>query len=245
MISCYDPSPFGDRISPNGLHQKRIFAAQASRGCSAEFIYRIIENSIDQLDLRGDVLDFGAGVGTLTRRLAVSCRFANVVAADIMRRPDSIDRTVEWVRCDLNEKTEFDDAVFDLIVAAEIIEHLENPRSVAREWARLLRPAGTLILSTPNNESWRAILSLVVNGCFAAFNDYCYPAHITPLLRTDVRRLLREANFEEPSFFFSNVGSLPKLGRVTWQAMSFGVLRGLRYSDNMVAISRLGPTKTE
>ena len=35
------------------------------------------------------------------------------------------------------------------MVSAEVIEHLENPRGVAREWFRLLRPGGSVLLSTP------------------------------------------------------------------------------------------------
>jgi SAM-dependent methyltransferase len=39
---------------------------------------------------------------------------------------------------------------FDTIVAGEIVEHLENPGTFLRNLHRHLRPAGTLILSTPN-----------------------------------------------------------------------------------------------
>jgi SAM-dependent methyltransferase len=39
---------------------------------------------------------------------------------------------------------------FELIVAFEIIEHLENPEAFLAELCRVLHPAGLLILSTPN-----------------------------------------------------------------------------------------------
>jgi 2-polyprenyl-3-methyl-5-hydroxy-6-metoxy-1,4-benzoquinol methylase len=51
---------------------------------------------------------------------------------------------------------------FDGAIAAEVIEHLENPRQVAREWFRSLKRGGTLILSTPNNESIRSLMALRV-----------------------------------------------------------------------------------
>jgi SAM-dependent methyltransferase len=44
----------------------------------------------------------------------------------------------------------FPSARFDLVVAFEIIEHLENPRAFLKEMERVLGPDGILIVSTPN-----------------------------------------------------------------------------------------------
>ena len=38
------------------------------------------------------------------------------------------------------------DGSFDAIISTEVIEHLENPRAVFREFARLVRPGGRLLL---------------------------------------------------------------------------------------------------
>jgi 2-polyprenyl-3-methyl-5-hydroxy-6-metoxy-1,4-benzoquinol methylase len=116
-----------------------------------------------------------------------------------------------------------------------LIEHLENPRQVAREWYRILKPGSTLILSTPNNESIRSLLALMVRGHYAAFGDDSYPAHITALLRLDVLRILREAGFSDVRFRFTNSGGVPKLPRANWQQVSFGLLKGCRFSDNLIA----------
>jgi 2-polyprenyl-3-methyl-5-hydroxy-6-metoxy-1,4-benzoquinol methylase len=130
------------------------------------------------------------------------------------------------------------DRTFDVIVSAEVIEHLENPRAVAREWFRLLRPGGTLIFSTPNNESWRSLFALLLQGHFVAFSDSCYPAHITALLRKDMERILTEVGFSVPTFVFSNVGGIPKFPTLHWQTVSAGLLKGVRYSDNVLAIAK-------
>jgi SAM-dependent methyltransferase len=45
----------------------------------------------------------------------------------------------------------FDDATFDAVVFAEIIEHLlMDPCAALREIKRVLKPGGTLVLTTPN-----------------------------------------------------------------------------------------------
>jgi 2-polyprenyl-3-methyl-5-hydroxy-6-metoxy-1,4-benzoquinol methylase len=132
----------------------------------------------------------------------------------------------------------FEERSFDAVLLVEVIEHLENPRFVARELFRLLRPRGTLILTTPNNESWHALISVAVRGHLVAFEDADCPAHITPLLRADLRHILQEAGFDPPLFAFTDHGVVPKRTRVTWQRLSFGRLRGLRFSDNLLCVAR-------
>jgi 2-polyprenyl-3-methyl-5-hydroxy-6-metoxy-1,4-benzoquinol methylase len=139
----------------------------------------------------------------------------------------------------LNDADALPAASFAAVVAAEVIEHLENPRQVAREWFRILKPGGTLILSTPNNESIRSLLALLMRGQHVAFLDSCYPAHITALLRKDVQRILSEAGFSDVRFHFTNSGGLPKLPAITWQQVSFNLLKGCRFSDNLIATARV------
>jgi len=53
------------------------------------------------------------------------------------------------------EPLPFPDAVFDLIMAMDIIEHVDNDEPVFRELARVIRPGGTLVLSSPlHPDSW-------------------------------------------------------------------------------------------
>ncbi len=191
---------------------------------------------------RGAVLDFGAGTGTMASRLANEPRVEAVVAADLALHSaepftGAALAKVRWLTADLNASLPIPAASFDLIVALEIIEHLENPRAVAREWRRLLRPGGALVMSTPNIESVRSILSLFARGHHAAFTGKSYPAHITPLTRLDVERVLSESGFTAVRFAWSGFGLIPTLSS-SWQQCSAGLLSGMRFSDNLVATAR-------
>jgi 2-polyprenyl-3-methyl-5-hydroxy-6-metoxy-1,4-benzoquinol methylase len=136
----------------------------------------------------------------------------------------------------LNEPTELPDGCCDLVVSAEVIEHLENPRATMREWHRLLKPGGWVVLSTPNNESWRSLVSLLLRGHFAGFCGRSYPAHITALLRLDIERAAAEAGFANVAFRYSDHGYFPKFVNFTWQGLSGGVLKGRMHSDNLIAL---------
>jgi 2-polyprenyl-3-methyl-5-hydroxy-6-metoxy-1,4-benzoquinol methylase len=219
------------------LKDQRQFASAASGGISSEPVYRTFEQVLTQLDLRGDLLDFGAGTGNLTQRLQALARFNSIAAVDLMPQP-LIDSSIKWLTCDLNRSIDIPDQTFDIIVSAEVIEHLENPRAVVREWFRLLRPQGKLIFSTPNNESWRSLVALLLKGHFVYFGDMCYPAHITALLRKDIERIMIESGFSKPKFVFTNLGGIPKFPKLHWQTVSGGLLKGLRYSDNLLAIAQ-------
>src|SRR5260370_32500224 len=73
---------------------------------------------------------------------------------------------VPLIDADLNQTFPFEDATFDVAMAVEILEHLENPRSFLRELARVLKPGGRAIVSTPN------LTSLLSRVLFAACGQW-------------------------------------------------------------------------
>jgi SAM-dependent methyltransferase len=50
----------------------------------------------------------------------------------------------------LLQRLPYDDASFDVVLLVEVIEHLENHRTALCELARILKPGGVMILTTPN-----------------------------------------------------------------------------------------------
>jgi 2-polyprenyl-3-methyl-5-hydroxy-6-metoxy-1,4-benzoquinol methylase len=116
-----------------------------------------------------------------------------------------------------------------VVIAAEVIEHLENPRQVAREWFQILKTGSTLILSTPKNDSIRSLMALLLREHCVAFLDSCHPAHVTALLRKDSGHSNRSQVFR-PTLPLHQYGSLPKLSAVSWQQVSFGLLKSCRFS---------------
>jgi 2-polyprenyl-3-methyl-5-hydroxy-6-metoxy-1,4-benzoquinol methylase len=218
------------------LQMERIKNPELTKGISSNKIYGLIERVVISRQLEGAVLDFGAGAGALTRRLVALNRFNSVSAADIMLKPRDLEG-VDWIRQDLNEPIKGFAGAFDVVIAAEVIEHLENPRSAMREICRVLRPGGTAVVTTPNNESWRSLIALLVRGHYAAFGELSYPAHITALLRKDLKRIFREVGLSNPVFYFTDDGGIPGKPSLTWQKISIGLLRGVRFSDNILAVA--------
>ncbi len=100
------------------------------------------------LDLGGRVLDLGCGSGYGTAELADSC--PGTVGVDrIAPDPQARGPQVRFLRADLRG-IPLANASFDLVVSFQVIEHLEDPGPYLAAIARLLRPNGTALISTPN-----------------------------------------------------------------------------------------------
>jgi 2-polyprenyl-3-methyl-5-hydroxy-6-metoxy-1,4-benzoquinol methylase len=221
------------------LYERRLDAARASKGTSKSAVYQmLLQAASGVLKTDARVLEFGAGTGQLIGYLREQGFAGPITGADILPKPADAGADLTWVQGDLNEPLPLADGVFDAIVSTEVIEHLENPRAVFREFRRLLVPRGILLVTTPNQESLRSLLSLAKRGHYVDFLDSSYPAHITPLLRTDFVRLCAENAFAPPEFHYSNAGALPGAPRISWQQVSGGLLNGCRFSDNIALVTR-------
>lgn len=221
----------------NTLENQRRVAAEASRGISNDSVYLMAMKVITEHNLGGELLEFGAGTGSLISDLVTSGYPAPITGADILPRPAGLPEEIRWIQADLNQPLDLPDGVFDSIISTEVIEHLENPRAIFREFFRLLKPSGKLLVTTPNQASLRSLISVVLDGHFVAFRDDSYPAHITALLRKDFERICRETGFAGPQFFFSNAGAIPKVPHLRWQRFSPGLFSGRLFSDNFAMLA--------
>lgn len=219
------------------LAAARRHASELSGGTSSQPIRATVMRLLAASGAAGSLLDFGAGRGELLGELHAAGGFAELAGVDLFPRPASLPDAVAWYQQDLNDPVAID-RTFDAVVCSETIEHLENPRHVFRILHRLVRPGGTLVLTMPNQESIRSLAGLLCAGHFTQFLGACYPAHITALLRLDLERLCGETGFEPPRFAYTDVGGIPKLPTVSWQAVSFGLLRGRPFSDNLAMATR-------
>jgi len=221
----------------SSLREHRIHAAEHSGGFSDISLYHFALNLCRSLDLGRDLLEFGAGKGLFVQELLNLPYPGAITCADLFPRPGALPETIRWIQTDLNEPLQLPDQSFDTIICMEVIAHLENPRFLFREFSRLLRPNGTLLLTMPNQESIRSFTALISGGHFSSFRGIAYPSFITALLRLDLERISSETGFAPPQFHYTNSGIVPKL-HLSWQTLSMGLLKGRLFSDNLAAVIR-------
>jgi SAM-dependent methyltransferase len=85
-------------------------------------------------------------------------RVGSAVCVDVSRKMGEICKLrlgevglddARWVRM-VDYKLPFEDGDFDVVLFLETVEHVSRPACLVRELARVTRPDGTMILSTPN-----------------------------------------------------------------------------------------------
>jgi glycosyltransferase involved in cell wall biosynthesis len=120
-----------------------------------------------------------------------------VTGVDYMEIPGVRDRTDHFVRASLEDgiPAAVGDG-FDVVVAADVIEHLSRPGHALREMCRVLRPGGQVLVSVPNFAHWYPRMR-VATGLFGYDRrGILDDTHLRFFTRATLRRLVRASGFD-------------------------------------------------
>ncbi len=120
---------------------------------------------------KGSLLDVPAGEGALAIRLLKLG--LDVKCCDLHPQIFQL-RDVEIKRGDLSASLPYADDSFDYITCIEGLEHIENPHQAIREFSRIIRKGGQLIVSIPNTLNIEERFKWLLYG---------YTSHFKPLSR--------------------------------------------------------------
>lgn len=106
----------------------------------------------------GHLLEAGCGTGVEAvnlQRLAPGLTahgvdISSVALVEAVRRPDKAAATFHQAAL---EQLPFVDSAFDIVSSHEVVEHVEDPAVVLREFHRVLKPGGVCVIATPNGAS--------------------------------------------------------------------------------------------
>jgi SAM-dependent methyltransferase len=223
---------------------------------------------------RERVLDFGCGLGGVSMILAKM--FDEVVSLDasenrlafldVLRRQEAINNVI--LVCHTNPASlPFPDEYFDAIVLVGVLEYLpqslpehsvmEAHRKCLREFCRVLRPSGRILIHTKNRFGWQywtgardhsglrfaPILPIAVTDLFLRLlRDKRYRIINHSLAGYD--RLLRETGFESVKFEWPIPGYQTPDYAINLQANLSGELKKIPYNyfsrSKFIAIRMLG-----
>ncbi len=113
-----------------------------------------------------NILDLGCGSGFLCNKFMTDGA-RSVVGVDI-ERPVGLDfenNNLNFLQLDLNNSewashlaSKLEIQKFDLVLAFDIVEHLNAPSDFLKNIHNILSDSGRLVLTTPNTNSWECLL---------------------------------------------------------------------------------------
>lgn len=179
-------------------------------------------------------LDIGAGRGSLISRVKSKLTKVEASACDytdtLMQLPG---QKVDIANLN-HERLPYEDAIFDVVTATEVIEHLEDFRQVVREIHRVLKPGGVCILSTPNILNLNSRLRFLTFGFWNLFGPlpvkhsalYSTGGHINPVSWFYVAHALLDSGFPSvtPHIDRRQRSAMPKLALLYPFIKFFGML---------------------
>ena len=158
----------------------------------------------------GRALDFGCGAGRLTRPLA--SRFGAAVGVDITpamldlaRRDNPVAQQCEFVLNTRPDLALLRDGEFDLVYSSVVLQHLPPVliRAYLAEFARVLRPGGSLIVQLPTSPRWtprglayRCLPAAVLGIVQRRLLGYPAPMRMHGMAERRARRLLAAHGME-------------------------------------------------
>jgi len=107
------------------------------------------------------IVDLGCGDGSALALAGIDW------SGDALRRAQALGLTV--VRAGVAAGLPVADDAADVVIMSELIEHLVDPDGAVAEVRRVLRPGGSLLLSTPNLAAWynRGLLAFGIQPVFS------------------------------------------------------------------------------
>jgi ubiquinone/menaquinone biosynthesis C-methylase UbiE len=153
MTSTVDPFGRTDKLD-DGMLEALVLRFEA-RGKHPQFS-KMLRDYLDAMDIAdtAKVLDIGCGTGLAARAIARRNGFAGtitgvdlspylVAAAKRLAAEEGVAERLDFRAGDVH-KLDFSDNSFDALVAHTVLSHVEDPLSVLKEAARVVKPGGTV-----------------------------------------------------------------------------------------------------
>lgn len=117
------------------------------------------------------VLEIGAGAGNTLLYIKESNLAEEVMGVELMEIANSNQKNPLIDKFQIanieQENIQAPDEYFDIIICADVLEHLVDPWSIIDKISRCLKKDGLLIVSIPNIREWKTLGKVIFRGDFS------------------------------------------------------------------------------
>ena len=170
-----------------------------------------IKHKIQQIPAGSRILDAGAG----ELQYSHFCQHLHYVSQDFAQYDGKGDN--KGLQTGIWDQTKIDiisdiiaipehDSSFDAIMCTEVFEHLPEPIKAIKEFSRLLKPGGHLILSAP----FCSLTHMAPYHYYSGYNRYFYEKHLVDS-GFEILEIIENGNFFE--YIAQELRRLPQVSR--------------------------------
>ena len=145
-----------------------------------------------------DVLDIGCGFATTSHEIQKLGNRVTGIDSSAAALTKAAERVGRVLHADIVNADAVRAAIgadqFDVLIFADVLEHLPWPQSILREYLRYLRPGGTVIVSLPNVGLWAVRLAMLAGRFEYADTGVLDRTHLRFFTRRSARKLLEAAD---------------------------------------------------
>jgi 2-polyprenyl-3-methyl-5-hydroxy-6-metoxy-1,4-benzoquinol methylase len=195
--------------------------------------------------LQGKALDYGCGLGYVLQNLldrGLECSAAEFSAESVDLVNRKFHTYPHWKGATLVSglPTKFQSAAFDVIICTEAVEHLSDDLlpQVISEMYRLLKPGGTILFTTPNEED----LEQAMTYCPFCEAEFHKVQHLRSFSQASLKNLLESHGFQ--LLFCQNINFAEFQRTVTlspYKELSLNRLREWLATKKDVYLDRISP----
>ena len=151
--------------------------------------YRRMREFLGNLEGK-EVLDIGAGRHPISKGLKTKKTFCLDGVKDY--NPD--------ICCDITKGIPLEDNPLDMIIAGELLEHIYNPFRLLREFSRILKKGGAVVISVPNvcsfKSRFRVMFGFLSEACAEPIDAENYERHIIDYNFKRLEKMFNECGFQ-------------------------------------------------
>ncbi len=158
------------------------------------------------------VLELGCGVGRTLLNAREQGKASEIVGIDIIPATVEQEKLDNYIQADIdNLELPYPAGYFDIIICADVLEHLVDPWSAVSKLVPFLKTGGTIVASLPNARDYLLFIAVFVRGDFRYNSEGLFDrGHLRFFCRKNMRILFEQNGLQDVSFFF-NLAKLRKL----------------------------------
>jgi 2-polyprenyl-3-methyl-5-hydroxy-6-metoxy-1,4-benzoquinol methylase len=155
------------------------------------------------------ILDIGCHTGVLLSRLRQARDdSSSYFGADLYDNLEKEFDYIDFLKCDLNEKEldkVFNNNAFDVVILADILEHLINPWEALSNIKKILKPGANIAVSLPNSGHWFFRLKVLFGQINYKSNGLFDITHLRFFTRKTAKELIFNQGYEIKKFNYSSL----------------------------------------